>query len=651
MSELTKENMEKMRKAAEDKMRTIDYQVDTVSVDAAAGTAAYYKSSNNTITSNYEIEDDDFGHKYNQSLETLTHEQKHRDNYLQGFYAYAVSPEQAYKRNMHDEISATMTELISLREEYIKTGDISVFDRIPKLSFYKEAIEKGEINPKSQYKEDFDKDMRFIVNGTQKMWVEKYGRDSYIDSSIWEYLNRGDHEEKYAAYWDQNYQNSLKIAYNIGGVDFTKYMDKDVEIPREAYDKIAREVLENPSKQKYYHLTDEQIFEKSGLPPYDGSISLHQYKQLLQHQLAMNEFGNNHREGSMYNSETDEFTVKKYTLQEYLGTLSYDQCKQEYEQLISPKNKYAENNKKDFPTFESYRKFKYEVKDFQEKFNAATENEKFIDKIVEYQAHQYAKTGKKIPIEDNKQNYQNSLKKMYGGAYDLLRPDESKMKLNLSPEAQKIVAKSNEGFLDKMRAGFRDLKHRMTQIKNEYSDFEGESEEKYVGFWGKIKHKAQKMKNDVKGWFKKSEPVKNEPTHPVNKQKPEYRQWKNEDGSRVSEVQYRQILDMREPIITQPLQSQAEKQSDNTSPKTATIAKMRSDIAKARWLESRPKDNSDKNKIILKNKMKQDSAKAKNLSENIDKQKTTTKKVAKIGYKGPTQTQVFKDLYYKIFDR
>lgn len=700
MPKISEEEMEKMRKAAEDKMRTIDFQVDTVSVDAAAGTAAYYRSGNNTITSNYEIEDDDSGHKYNQSNETLTHEQKHRDNYLQGFYAYAVSPEQAYKRNMHDEISATMAELISLRNEYIKTGDINVFDRIPKLSFYKEAIEKGEINPKSQYKEDFDKDMRLIVNGTQKMWTEKYGRDFYIDSSLWEYRNRGDHEGKYAAYWDQNYQNSLKIAYNIGGVDFTEYMDKDVEIPQEAYDKIAQEVLKNPSKQKYYHLTDEQVFKNSGLPPYDGSISLHQYKQLLQHQLAINKFGNNHREESIYNSETDDYTVKKYTLQEYLGTLSFDKCKQEYEQLISPKNKYAEDNKKYFPTFESYRQFNHNVKDFQEKFNTVAENEAFIDKIVEYQAQKYAKTGKDFP-QDNPENYQKALNKLYCGAYDLLKPDETKLKSELSKPAEKIQNKSAwertmENYLkavgvspedaeykahnlaqkNKFIGGWgcfvggpllgaytkaKDLKHRMTHIEDIEDEFGGE---KYVGLWGKIKHKAKEMKEDVKGWFKKSEPVKNEPTHPVNKQAPEYRQWKNEDGSRVSEVQHRKILDMNKGIIRQPTKSydlkspHVEKpdnlrvsrppQHTDTPNKSATIARMKSDVNKSQKAASQGnKTVTNKSKDALKNTMKKDAAKA----QQVASQTTQRKKVAKFGKKGYNQQQVLKNLYDKVFGR
>ena len=670
MPEFTKEEMEKMRKSAEDKMRTVDFQVDTVSVDEAAGAAAYYRSSNNTITSNYEIEDDDYGHKYNQSHETLIHEQKHRDNYLQGFYAYAVSPEQAYKRNMHDEISATMAELISLREEYIETGDINVFDRIPKLSFYKKAIEKGEINPRSQYKEDFDKDMRFIVNGTQKMWVDAYGRDFYIDNCLWKYANRSDHEGKYAAYWDQNYQNSLKIAYNIGGVDFTKYMEKDVEIPEEANAKMIEKIANNPSMQKYYHLTDAQVLEKSGLPPYDGSISLCEYKQLLQHQMAINS-----KFSDIYNPEG-----QKYTTQGYMKYLISEEHKKVYEEFCSDDMDFRKKYP-DFAAFQ-YSQCKYE----RDQLNNAIQDidEAFIDKIVEYQAREYAKTGKDFP-RDNPENYRKALKKLYCGAYDILKPDETKLKSELSKSAEKLQNKSSwertmENYLkavgvspedaefkahdlaqkNKIIGGYgcfvggpfygaynkaKDLKHRMTHTIDE------DGKEKYVGLWRKIKHKAKDLKEDVKRWFKKTEPVKNEAIHPVNKNAPEYPKWSKDN--RVSEVQHRKILDLRKPIIKQPIQSKADNQQNNANSKGSTALKMKKDTVKAQVAAKQPKNgvNLSKDKTVLKNIMKQDTTRAKEVFKNVGKQKAMTKKVAKIIPAVHNEKQILKDLYHKVLDR
>ena len=680
MAEMTEEEMEKARKLAEDKMRTIDFQVDTLYIrddkESWGGNSGWGLNSKGVIKVNYNIYES--GYINDNSIDNYTlyvHEQKHRDNMENGIYEYPMSWEQAYKTNMHDEISATMTELLQLREEYIQTGDISVFDKAPKLYFYKKAIEKGEIKPNSPYKEDFDKEMAFIVNGTRDMWVNNYsGR--YVDQNLYFATATYDVSGKYGQYYDENYERAKKIAYNIGGVDFTKYMDKDVEIPEAANSKMIEEIANSPSMQEYYHLTDAQVFEKSGFPPYDGTISLYEYKQLLQHQMAMNNFAGNH---TWVNEETGEYKV--YSKEEYLKSLSsqerIEKYKQDYNEMTSAKCPNADEMKEEFPTFESFLKYmqSFEVKDYQEQFNEATRNEAFIDKIVEYQAAEYAKTGKDFP-KDNPENYQKALNKLYCGAYDVLKPDESNLKSNLSANAKKIADESNKGWFDNLRDKAQSLKHRLTYIKDEFNN------EKYVGLWGKIKHKAKQIKEDlttyreideedggewvgkcsiwkgighkISSWFKTSpqqEPVRNEPTHPVNKGTPEYLKWSKD--KRVSEVQHRQIPDMRKPIIQQPTKSRADEQQNHTSSQTAPAAKMKSDTSKAQVAAGRPKNKStsSQSKTILKSTMKKDASKAQKMSQNIGKQKTTTPKVAKIGYKGPTQTQMIKNLYHKVFNR
>lgn len=598
--------------------RVIDFVVDTVSVDKADNTGGYFSPSHNGITVNY-IPGDNEWNEWTESENVAIHEQKHRDNAMQGMYAYAVSPEQAYKREMHDEISANIASLIALRQRYLETGDISIFDKVEngRFAFYKEAIEKGEIKPNSPYQEDFDKEMRLIVNGTQKMWVEDFAvTDSYIDSGLGDMTYYGDYEGKYAAYWDENYRNAMKIAYNIGGVDFTKYMDKDVEIPEATNTKMIEKIANSPSMQEYYHLTDAQVFEKSGLPPYDGSISLYEYKQLLQHQMALNNFTSNHKEIFEYDANNREWKEKECTPQEYLSTINIDKYKKEYEQLISPSNQYAEDNKKSLPTFEAYLNTQYEIKDYQEKFNEATRNEAFIDKIVEYQAAEYAKTGKKFPPAENEENYKKALEKIYGGAYDVLQPDENKLKTDLSDKAHQIMADSKKNVFDKLRDKVRDLKHRMTHITDE------NGEEQNVGLWGKIKHKAKQIKEDltteveidedgtkwvgecsvwkglknkISSWFKPSpqqEPIKNEPINPVNKGAPQYPEWSKDN--RVSPVQHRPILDMRKPIIKQPTTSRsAMKNADKSSIKN----KMSADSTNAQKA-SHQQENVEKKAIV-----------------------------------------------------
>ena len=351
-----------------DNMRDVDFQVDTI--NNKTKWAAYYSSSKNSITSNYVKDASESYNNYNQSMEAITHEQKHRDNYLAGMHAYPVSSEQAYKLKMHDEISANMAELITLRYKYIATGDISVFDEEPKFNFYKEAIKKGEINPQSEYKEDFDKDMSLIVNGTQKMWVEEYGNEYYIEQNLGSALANYDKTGAYVKYYDQNYENAKKIAYKIGGVDFTKYMEKDVEIPEKG----------------------------------------------------------------------------KKALNEAIDTGT-----------ATPKNK--------------YQKFLAKSCDF---FGLENDDK---DMVIEMAQGEYGKLGK------------------------------------IGAPIAATLSASIYGTFNRMK----------------------------------------------KGWLKKHPPKKNKQINKINKKKPKYRKWKNEDGWRVSEVQYWEILDMNKDIIKKPTKSHADK--------------------------------------------------------------------------------------------
>lgn len=130
---------------AEIPLRDIDFQVDTLQQNDDTWAAAYFSPDKNTITTNYMLGRDN---SFNESDNVLLHEQKHRDNSAAGLYSYAVSPEQAYKLNMHDEISATMAELIYFREKYLETGDISVFDgKGSFLTFTSRPSKKGKLNP------------------------------------------------------------------------------------------------------------------------------------------------------------------------------------------------------------------------------------------------------------------------------------------------------------------------------------------------------------------------------------------------------------------------------------------------------------------------------------------------------------------------
>ena len=257
--------------------RNVDYQVDTL--NASSGAAGYYSPSKNSITVNYVKEQDN---TYALSDEVIAHEQKHRDNESKGLWQYAISPEQAYKLNMHNEISANMAELFSLRQKYIQTGDISVLN-VFEFSFYADAVASGKVNPLSTDKEDFGNEMRFITNGVQQYWCSKYAI-KYMDHHISNALYYGERSRKHEAFYNENYERAKKICYNIGGVDLTQYMERDVDIPIDGAlklrDKLKRRGIECLNSESMAHQLD--------LPAYDGQMSLQQYQDLVQQTLAMN---------------------------------------------------------------------------------------------------------------------------------------------------------------------------------------------------------------------------------------------------------------------------------------------------------------------------------------------------------------------------
>ncbi len=219
-----------------DKIRNIEIQVDTVS-NVNYTTYGYAALDSNVVHLRHNTENE-FVNIAVKSPAVIQHEQKHLDNYNNGMFAYALNMDQAYKISMWDEISANMTALIALRDEYVKTGDINVFDAEgEKFSFYKNAIIKGEIKPNSPYKEDFDNEMRLIVNGTKDMWEKQYG-EMYAEQCYAQSVSNYDWAGNKKEHYNDNYLRARNIACNIGGVDFTKYLTEDVDIPQKGKEKL-----------------------------------------------------------------------------------------------------------------------------------------------------------------------------------------------------------------------------------------------------------------------------------------------------------------------------------------------------------------------------------------------------------------------------
>lgn len=192
---------------------------------------------------------------------------------------------------------------------------------------------------------------------------------TYVDYGVSNAKSYGEKDGKHAAYYDQNYERARKIAYTIGGVDFTQYMDKDVEIP----DAGKRRIMGS-----------EKLAEELGLPKYDGKMSLLQYQNLLQHALAVQDpmcgvkcrdalpFGEGTR--GQWNTEMAAFA--------YLAD----------KKLTS-----------------------YQQEDYQAALDNVAKNDKaLIDGLVNQVAREYAGRGEKLPEGDDKA-YNKAVDELYSG--------------------------------------------------------------------------------------------------------------------------------------------------------------------------------------------------------------------------------------------
>lgn len=282
---------EKLKKELSAPTRRIDYQVDTL--QTKKNTSAYFSPDKNTITVNYyEGKDNSF----NESRSTKAHEQKHRDNTATGMLEWSMSLEQHYKVCVHNETSANICELLEVREAYkaAKTPKerAQIAAKNSKFDYYFEAIKEGHINPLSSKSVDFEKEMEFIGKRTWLEWKFFYGKN-YDDNHLAmtrEFLERNDYDKLKKN--DDNYNKALKIAYTIGGIDFSKYIPDERTFvntnTKEADKLIARNVSRSEIKQMLKAKTSF-YGDNPKLAPIkvqdEPDLSLRQQLSLAEHQL------------------------------------------------------------------------------------------------------------------------------------------------------------------------------------------------------------------------------------------------------------------------------------------------------------------------------------------------------------------------------
>ncbi len=204
-------------------IRNITYYTDTLY--QYKSTLMYYIPDK--IVRNY-VENNN---SFRMQMPYFVHEDWHWHNYHSEFrYKYNYSPLEYYKLCMHDEISANLAAILTMRYEYLSSPDkASVIAKYEKTyaGFYFEAVKEGKINPESTNPADNEQEWKFLANGTKDMWMQTYAKQ-YSPTTL-NMMNVYIQKKGFLPSNPGQYNAVKKYMYTIGGVDFSRYMQADIE--------------------------------------------------------------------------------------------------------------------------------------------------------------------------------------------------------------------------------------------------------------------------------------------------------------------------------------------------------------------------------------------------------------------------------------
>lgn len=161
------------------------------------------------------------------------------------FYA-DMSLQQHYKLHCYTEIWACIAEDLQARAMYREAKTEEEREKALKEASpsYRMAIRDGVINPLSDNLVDFEKEMSFIANNTTEDWMvslmlgSNYDKD-HVDMTYSDTMWKGGSLETN----DANYQEGVSKCMTMGGIDFSKYLEKDIECYNKSV--IKAELLNN----------------------------------------------------------------------------------------------------------------------------------------------------------------------------------------------------------------------------------------------------------------------------------------------------------------------------------------------------------------------------------------------------------------------
>ena len=206
----------------------------------------YYQSG--TIT---DIDREWWNDKGEVELGLLAHEAQHMHQHSMVNFDADMSLQQHYKLHCYKEIGACIAEDLQARAMYREAKTEEEREKALKEAppSYRMAIKDGVINPLSDNLVDFEKEMSFIANNTTENWMN-YGRadfydERHVDMTFSDTMWKGGSLETN----DANYQEGVSKCMTMGGIDFSKYLEKDIECHNKSVIE-ADEMLKNGSNRE-----------------------------------------------------------------------------------------------------------------------------------------------------------------------------------------------------------------------------------------------------------------------------------------------------------------------------------------------------------------------------------------------------------------
>lgn len=259
------------------KKYTTKITVQNDSVALVGRTSAYYSPSDNAIYMRKgDVSWKDFGIDdpvtFTDDL-TLIHERQHQINTQKGAYAHTVGLNEAYNRNVHDEITALIAEKLEIRRQYkackTEKDKAAFFARFAKdeaNAEYINALKSGKINPNSTSSKDFTAEMAFIKDSSTRYRADPndsgYAKQ-WTSVAMQNLAENGSNARPNP----QGLEEDIRKMYQIGGFDFNKVgTNKAILLKTSTITAADNMVAQNADPEKILRFMQSGMSEAASRP-------------------------------------------------------------------------------------------------------------------------------------------------------------------------------------------------------------------------------------------------------------------------------------------------------------------------------------------------------------------------------------------------